>query len=133
MMIEKYYVIGRWMRENLDNDGLLAIGEAGAIPYLSKQPIVDCFGLMDKTIARMPGTTFFDKSNSKEAADYILGRKPKYFLFKGWLKPDGSGITPSWDTFHYIKQLWARPEFQDNYKHLYTYEDFIIFERVDWE
>jgi len=129
MMIGKYYVIGRWMRENLDNDGLLAIGEAGAIPYLSGQPIIDCFGLMDKTIARMPGTTFFDKSNSREAAEYILSREPKYFLFKGRLKLDGSGIAPSWHEFHYIKHIWEHPDFKKRYKFRYVYEDFIIYER----
>jgi hypothetical protein len=129
MMIDKYLVIGRWMRVNLDTDGLLAIGEAGAIPYFSGQPIVDCFGLMDKAIAHMPGATFFDKSDSDEAAAYILSREPKYFLFKGRFTRDKSKIIPSWHQFYYIQHVWNDPEFHENYNLRYVYEDFIIYER----
>jgi len=129
MMIDKYLYIGRWMQHNLDPNGRLAIGEAGAIPYLSGQPIVDCFGLMDKVIARMPGATFFDKSDSDEAAEYILSRHPKYFLFKGRFTADGSKIIPSWHQFHYIQHIWSNPEFREHYSIRHVYEDFIIYER----
>jgi hypothetical protein len=129
MMIDKYLYMGRWMRDNLELNGRLAIGEAGAIPYLSGQPVVDCFGLMDKVIARMPGATFFDKSDSDEAAEYILSRHPKYFLFKGRFTDDGSRIIPSWHQFHYIQHIWSNPEFREHYFLRYVYEDFIIYER----
>ncbi len=131
VMIEKYKVMGEWLRDNTDTEEYLAIGEAGAIPYISGHPIVDCFGLMDKTIARMPGTTFFDKSDSEEAAEYILGRKPKYFLFKGTIAPGGEELIPSWREFHYIQHIYHNPEFKRMYRHLYTYEDFIVYERVE--
>lgn len=57
------------LREEVGPEGLLAIADAGRIPFASGLHIVDLAGLMDRRLARLPGTARAD-------IGYVLGRDP---------------------------------------------------------
>jgi arabinofuranosyltransferase len=40
-------VVGEWMREHLPEGTWLSVGAAGALPYASRLPVVDVYGLVD--------------------------------------------------------------------------------------
>jgi arabinofuranosyltransferase len=48
------FAVGTWMRENLPPDTLITVGASGALPYASRLPTIDAFGLSDPVIARHP-------------------------------------------------------------------------------
>lgn len=47
--------VGEWMHDHLPPDTLLSVGAAGAVPYGAGLPIVDAYGLVDPSLARLPG------------------------------------------------------------------------------
>ncbi|MCP5044777.1 MAG: hypothetical protein GY944_27420, partial [bacterium] len=64
--------LGHWLRERHPQGALLAIADAGAVPYFSGLETIDLWGLNDATIAHMPG-----EYGSKDGMpEYVLGRKP---------------------------------------------------------
>jgi len=81
---------------------LLALFEAGYVPYFNPNlRIVDLSGLMDRTIARLPGRHMY-----KLTADYFLKRAPDYYLMMVRVgTPQADGIT-----------LLASPEFHARYE-----------------
>ena len=46
--------VGRWMAGHLPADTWLSVGAAGALPYMSRLPVVDVFGLTDPWPRRVP-------------------------------------------------------------------------------
>ena len=81
---------------------LMAIFEAGCVPYFNMDlRIVDDSGLMDRTIARLPGRYMY-----KLTADYFLKRAPDYYLMLVRVgSPQADGVT-----------LLASPEFNARYE-----------------
>lgn len=49
------WAAGRWMHDHLPPDTLVSVGAAGAMPYGSRLPIVDAYGLTDPVIPTLPG------------------------------------------------------------------------------
>jgi hypothetical protein len=64
--------LGSWLAERHPADALVALGDAGAIPFYSGLRVIDLWGLADATIARLPG----EYGRRAGAADYALGRDP---------------------------------------------------------
>jgi hypothetical protein len=60
---------GYWLRGRFQPDALLAIADAGRIPYASGMRVLDMVGLMDRHIARLAATGRVDPG-------YVLGRDP---------------------------------------------------------
>lgn len=79
------FAVAFWLREHLDRPGLLATGEAGVIPYYTKLPLLDLFGLMDRRIARMSGVR-----HRKFDVSYALGRRPRYVVLPVYRSSDGT-------------------------------------------
>ncbi len=80
-----HFQIARWMRREIHDNGLLAIGEAGVIPYYTRLPVLDMFGLLDKRIARLPGIR-----HHKFSVDYVLARKPHMSCYLCVVTPTAS-------------------------------------------
>jgi len=78
-----HFEVARWMRAERKDAGLLAIGEAGVIPYYTQLPIVDMFGLMDPHIAHLHGVR-----HRKFDVDYVLDRHPRYVFLVFSVRPD---------------------------------------------
>jgi len=83
-----YVSLARWLRGHTRWGDLVALEEAGLIPYETPElRYLDLFGLNDATIARAPGKPPFDKHDNS----YVLAARPRYMVI--WGVPDtGQGF-----------------------------------------
>lgn len=74
---------GTWLgRAFAQQQPLLAVDAAGAVPFSSKLPCLDMLGLCDKTIARTPvSTETFIAGHNRGNGAYVLSRRPDIVLF----------------------------------------------------
>jgi len=137
-MLKNYYNAGMWMKENLEPADRVAIGDIGAIPYISGVQVLDTFGLVDEYIAKLPGNFFYEQYD----INYILGDKPginetppDYVVLMGHLRRKGSerllyqNYAP--DKFHYMTALWNDPRFLLRYELVAEIDNFLVFKRKD--
>jgi len=115
-----HFTAARWMRDHLVDSRLLAIAEAGIIPYYTKLPVLDLFGLVDPHIARTPGAM-----HNKFDLAYVLSRSPEHFFLVGHRTADG---TFNWDQNH-SRTLNTSPEFQERYHVLREFRDGVLFQK----
>jgi hypothetical protein len=116
----RYFGIARWMRRELHEPALLALGEAGVIPYYTKLPILDLYGLMDPHVSHLRGAM-----HKKYDPDYIFVRKPKYVLLIVTRVPDGKLTSDH----VYVLALLADPRFAETYAPLHDFGKAILYER----
>ncbi|MCX6646265.1 MAG: hypothetical protein NTY09_07905 [bacterium] len=116
-----YLQMGEWLLRNASREDYLATGEAGLIPYVGQVRLVDCFGLMDKHIARLPG-----KIHYKFDESYVLARRPRYILLLGEISEDGLK-----SRFLYCRVLLRSPSFTRDYTLAYNVRDLWLFKRKD--
>ena len=109
-----------WLSAHAEKDDWLATGEAGLIPYLTGLPTIDCFGLTDAHLARVPG-----KRHEKVDPDYILGRKPR-FLVIGGARRTAAGLSSD---FAYGRSLLAHAQVERDYTVVYDRGSFLILQR----
>jgi len=75
-----YLAIASWLQGHAHSGDLIAIEEAGLIPFQTPQlRYLDLFGLTDETIARGAGRPPFDKHNDS----YVLASKPHFMVIWG--------------------------------------------------
>ncbi len=74
-------VTGRFFAEAFaDDPPLVAVTAAGAIPYFSRLPALDLFGLNDRHIARTPARGRWI-AHDRGDADYVMDREPDLIVF----------------------------------------------------
>lgn len=117
-----YYSVGKFMGDNLSSNDLVAIGEAGIIPYYSKARVLDMFGLMDRHIAHLKGAL-----HTKFDVGYVLSREPDYVLLAAVTKTaDGKLTSP----YVYANALWSDKNFQVDYEPIRWYPGhFLLYKR----
>jgi len=91
-------LVGEFLRAQLPPDTLIAIHSAGAIPFYSRLPTIDMWGLTDRHIARAPIPEHGIGLVGHERGDpaYVFGRDPamylpedKLFTLRAWpLEPE---------------------------------------------
>jgi arabinofuranosyltransferase len=115
--------VGQWAAETFPPDYRLAVIPAGAIPYLSRHPILDLMGLTDREIAH------FGQIDTSEAPGHqvnstaiTLKRKPEIIL--GEALPFGHPPTREEVLVHtnrkMLLQLYQNPYFRDSYDYRVT-------------
>ncbi len=78
---EQYFVVGRWLRENVDEDATLAVNAAGIVPYVSGLRTIDMCGLTDAHIAhREVSHGVGAMGHEKHDAAYVLDRQPDVII-----------------------------------------------------
>jgi arabinofuranosyltransferase len=77
---------GIWLHDRLAPGTLIAVGPAGAIPYYSRLPSVDMWGLTDAHIARAPRDGF-EPGHDRSDLAYVLGRHPHVIVGAPALDP----------------------------------------------
>jgi len=117
----KYFSIARWMDGEIRDRGLLAIGEAGIIPYYVDLPVLDMNALMDTHLSHLKGTI-----HRKFDVEYVLARRPKYVFLLVDRDADGALSSHHW----YAKLLLAEPRFQAQYRPLRDFGTEILYVRV---
>jgi hypothetical protein len=105
-------VVGRLLGAAFANEQpLLAVDPAGAVPYYSKLPALDMLGLTDRAIASHPPSDFGSGWLGHELGDgaYVLSRAPDLLLF---CRPAG-GARPC---FRSGIELASDPRFPTDYR-----------------
>jgi arabinofuranosyltransferase len=116
----RYFGVARWMVREIHEPGLLAIGEAGVVPYYTRLPVLDFHGLMDLHIARLPGAM-----HRKFDAAYVFARRPKYVLLLVNRAADGKLSSD----FLYSRALLEDSRFTREYSPLRDFEVAILYAR----
>lgn len=109
-------IVGKWMRDNLPADALLATNTAGSLPYFSGLRCIDMLGLTDTHIAHRRTSDLGRGWAGHEKFDgaYVLSRRPDYVQFASALGSE----RPAFPSDH---DLWKQPGFLELYE-LRTYE-----------
>jgi hypothetical protein len=90
---------------------LLAVANAGALPYWTDFPALDMLGLNDAETPRYPSPEFGKGWAGHELGDagYVLGRRPDIVQFSGIRRSERIGY------FRVERELAKSPEFQSRY------------------
>lgn len=81
---------GGWMHENLPASTMITVGAAGAVPYASRLPTIDAFGLVDPVIATLEGAGPRKDARARPGhqlmapAKYIKSRDPDLLCHVGY-------------------------------------------------
>jgi len=100
---------GEWLGANVQPDTLISVGAAGAVPYASRLPTVDAFGLVDPVIATMSPPPLREGGGVRPGhqlyapAEYITQRDPDLLCHVGF-----RGAKPP-------READARPPFRNGY------------------
>ena len=121
-----YLKAAEYLKTHAPSDALIAVQNAGTIPYLTRLPTLDMSGLADKHIARSPAKGTLKR---RYDSDYVLSRKPDYVEVLTHINlevKDPKNPDPG------IHELIRLPEFQANYQ---TVPDFsgpgvALFQRI---
>jgi len=112
-LAEAHTALGRWLRDRYPPDTLVAVGDAGAVPFFSQLPTLDLWGLNDATIAHLPG----EFGARPRAIEYALGREPGVVVLlntRPLRGPDGAlQLAARWSFDH---ELFRHPDFGRSYR-----------------
>ncbi len=102
--------VGRWMREHLPGETLLATNTAGSVPYFSGFRTIDMLGLNDAHIAHrtMPDMGRGRAGHEKADGAYVFARDPDVVQF-------GSARGRRRPVFRSDRELFAQPGFAERY------------------
>jgi len=126
LMIEYHYNMGIWLRDNYKQGELVAIGDAGAIPYLSKATIVDMMGIMDRHIARLSAGQYYQKFD----ADYIFSTKPDWILIMGYITDGGAKFKNLSFLVPYGETVYEHPDFKTYYRLAHQEGELLLYRRL---
>ncbi len=119
--INKAYLnMGMYLRKYAQRDDYVALGEAGTVPYIGRFLVIDCYGLMDRHIAKLKGMR-----NYKFDGDYVMGRKPEWILLLGRREEDGTFRSEH----NYAKVLLSREDFRKDYDFEIHFDQLLLFKR----
>lgn len=112
---------GHYLGERMGPDGWLATGNAGLVPYSSRQPTIDIVGLCDRQIARRDVEGMGERmaGHGKGDGDYVLSRQPEVILFQNarftdrpLRKADVGRVLFSLSE----REMWQDPRLHENYR-----------------
>ncbi len=104
-----------WLATNARKEERIALFDAGRIPFYSGLRIIDCAGLLDPSIARLPGRFEFKQGVSA----YVLGLRPEYIELNAYgVVRENRFVSAEWQDF------FQEPGFLDGYR--------LVFYRDAW-
>jgi hypothetical protein len=76
-----YWATAEWLNRHADKDAVMAVQEAGFMPFLSGLTAIDTYGLCDRRLARLPGPRNrlglkISWDPAEPGVQYILSRRP---------------------------------------------------------
>lgn len=101
---------GLYLREHYPPDTLVALNQAGIIPYYSQLPTIDMLGLNDVHIAHN-GKRDYKLWYAHQAGDgdYVLSLQPDIIIF------GGRGLNAQPGEFISDREIWASEQFKTEY------------------
>ncbi|RPH93721.1 hypothetical protein EHM69_09480 [candidate division KSB1 bacterium] len=119
-----HYEAGLAVGGMVEPGAVVAVGEAGLIPYIGRARALDCHGLFDRELAALPG-----RMHEKTSGDDILRRNPEYILL-GIIVTDGTAQSiVGWD--RYVNDLLQSREFASRYNDIWRNSKFVLYRRRD--
>jgi len=113
--------VGLWLKEKYPQGTLIAVINAGAIPYFCELNCIDMLGLNDVTIAHTPAR-FLDlchPGHEKSNADYVLKQKPQFIQLFPLLffmsQPYPKDKLEEMITYPAQIEIWNDPRFHAEY------------------
>ena len=102
---------GNYLHDHFPKDTVVALNPAGIIPFYSQLPTIDMLGLNNVYIAH-EGKRDYSLWYAHQAGDgaYVLSQGPNVIIF--------TGLTLSAEPGDFIsdREIWASPDFKDNYE-----------------
>jgi len=126
LMLEYHRDMGFWLRDNARPGELVALGDAGAIPYFSSVTILDMMGLMDEHISRLKAEQYFQKFD----VEYLLSHEPDWLMLMGYLEENGSIFKDLSFLVPYGVEVFEHPEFREHYRLAHQDGDMLMFKRL---
>ena len=103
--------------------GLIAVGDIGEISYITDFPILDTMGLVNTTIAKLPGG--YAQKTGKGYRDYFFESKPRYYLTVS--KPNNCHV----GVVNTVIPIMTDARFRKQYQLRKNVSGWCIFERKD--
>jgi hypothetical protein len=77
--------MGRWLRDNVPSDTVIAVDAAGELPYFSRLHTIDLFGITQPAIAHMVVPTMGEGTpgHEKFGLHHVLSQEPDYIIIYG--------------------------------------------------
>jgi len=124
-----YLKAALYLKAHATPDALIAVQNAGTIPYLTRLPTLDMSGLADKHIARSPVKGSLKR---RYDSDYVLSREPDYVEVLTHINLD---VKDPKNPDPGIHELIRLPEFQENYRtvHDFSGPGVALFQRIQPE
>jgi len=102
---------GMYLYDHFSKETVVALNQAGIIPYYSQLPTIDMLGLNDVQIAHH-GKRDYGLWYAHQAGDgeYVLSRNPDIIIFSGLTLSAGPG------EFISDQEIWASDQFKNEYE-----------------
>jgi hypothetical protein len=117
-MEDAHIALGHWLAERHPERAVVALGDAGAVPFFSRLGVIDLWGLNDATIARLPG----EYGDRPGTASYVLERRPEVIVLwnlASFVHDRPRGQIAGAQAFD--RDLAAHPDFQQDYRFVREY------------
>jgi len=125
--------VGLSLRSLTHPNDVIAVGDAGAIPYFSRRPIVDLHGLLDRHLAAYDehhGMNFTLSPLSVVDVGYVLSRNPACFvIIAGGLENTAAGKLSPYPLYN---QILNNKEFRRKYTYLEEDPLFAFYDYQVW-
>jgi len=95
MTLYTYAPLGKWLKNNTNEDTIITLGEAGAIPFYAERNVVDMLYINDEYL-----------THNGPSAEYVFSFDPEFAIFVG----DKTAIALPY------KEYFTSPYFLDNYE-----------------
>jgi len=119
--VEKWSIIGRWLKNTAKRDNVVAAATVGATAYYSELTLIDTFGMTDRHIARAP-MSVSERSrimgHQKGDGNYVIRRGPDIIFGLNALTPvprDKRFIRKFFGS-KTNREIWAHPDFHRDYR-----------------
>jgi len=107
---QRYLPVTEYLIQNSTQDALIAVQNAGTVPYVTRRPTLDMSGLADRHIAR---TAPKGPLKRRYDSDYVLSRRPDYVEV---LTAENLAVEPPRNPDPGIQELLTHPDFLANYR-----------------
>jgi arabinofuranosyltransferase len=112
-----HIALGTWLRETYPPEILIAVGDAGTIPFYSGMTTVDMWGLNDATIARLPGAYGVKPG----MPDYVMSRQPDVIVLWNQVEFVRANAGKLVAGSEIDRQLVQHPSFKRDYRFVREY------------
>lgn len=109
---QAHFALGRWLHDTRPPDTWLAIGDAGAVPFFSRLPVIDLWGLNDAEIARLPG----EFGHREGVADLVLARRPGLIVLWNLQPIHQDGRLRVLGAWPFDREIAGHRAFRDDYR-----------------